>query len=536
MLSRKSKDKSLKEGVVGKYVKKETPTEIPITNIWSFEKNKGKNRRNSQTLNNKNEPVKINGQFGNNTKTIGKASGLGHVGKYTPNLSTQNLNLSQRYGRAPSPFTEATNQSMSILNLPCSSDSEYYQHSSGPNSQPSIGIGSTNNLGNTNTSNYVNIDQIDRMRYPYKSDNFTRNYSLNQNHAQSLRNNSSIGSNKSGNDQYGIQYNALRNNLSPRSQSSEGHSQMTLTASSGYNSDGSPIYENQTQIGRPESPIYSNTTSSLLSAYHNIQNNSRYGPHNSHQSVYPNLQAENSLLSYQHLGQNVALVPTKIPVYQPIRNYEAVGMTFGEHLVHSARHQMLPNVSSQQSIDEELPLPPGWGAYYTIRGRKYYIDHNAQTTHWSHPLEREGLPIGWEKIVSPQHGVYYYNYITRQSQRNHPCLTSCYVYTTSAEPPKAILPEPQPSQFSPHSALVPANPYLLEEIPEWLVVYFHADPSKDHILKFKMFSLQELECFDGMLTRLYKQELGSIVGEYEKYRRALTLELNRRAKSLQQPD
>lgn len=29
MLSRKSKDKSLKEGVVGKYVKKDTPSEIP---------------------------------------------------------------------------------------------------------------------------------------------------------------------------------------------------------------------------------------------------------------------------------------------------------------------------------------------------------------------------------------------------------------------------------------------------------------------------------------------------------------------------
>ena len=43
------------------------------------------------------------------------------------------------------------------------------------------------------------------------------------------------------------------------------------------------------------------------------------------------------------MGQNVALVPTKIPVYQPIRNYEAVGMTFGEHLVHNARHQMLPH-------------------------------------------------------------------------------------------------------------------------------------------------------------------------------------------------
>lgn len=29
MLSRKSKDKSLKEGVVGRYVKKNTPSEIP---------------------------------------------------------------------------------------------------------------------------------------------------------------------------------------------------------------------------------------------------------------------------------------------------------------------------------------------------------------------------------------------------------------------------------------------------------------------------------------------------------------------------
>lgn len=29
MLSRKSKDKSIKEGVVGKYVKKDTPSELP---------------------------------------------------------------------------------------------------------------------------------------------------------------------------------------------------------------------------------------------------------------------------------------------------------------------------------------------------------------------------------------------------------------------------------------------------------------------------------------------------------------------------
>lgn len=41
MLSRKSKDKTIKEGVVGKYVKKDTPPEIPSkfidTNIFCFD-------------------------------------------------------------------------------------------------------------------------------------------------------------------------------------------------------------------------------------------------------------------------------------------------------------------------------------------------------------------------------------------------------------------------------------------------------------------------------------------------------------------
>ena len=37
-----------------------------------------------------------------------------------------------------------------------------------------------------------------------------------------------------------------------------------------------------------------------------------------------------------------------------------------------------------------------------------------QTTHWSHPLETEGLPAGWEKVESPEFGVYYLNHITRQ--------------------------------------------------------------------------------------------------------------------------
>lgn len=39
MLSRKSKDKTIKEGVVGKYVKKETPPEIPSENLFILLKN-----------------------------------------------------------------------------------------------------------------------------------------------------------------------------------------------------------------------------------------------------------------------------------------------------------------------------------------------------------------------------------------------------------------------------------------------------------------------------------------------------------------
>nr|6BN1_B Chain B, Scaffold protein salvador [Drosophila melanogaster] len=70
---------------------------------------------------------------------------------------------------------------------------------------------------------------------------------------------------------------------------------------------------------------------------------------------------------------------------------------------------------------------------------------------------------------------------------------------------------------------------LLEEIPKWLAVYSEADSSKDHLLQFNMFSLPELEGFDSMLVRLFKQELGTIVGFYERYRRALILEKNRRA-------
>uniref|UniRef100_A0A1A9ZK54 WW domain-containing protein n=1 Tax=Glossina pallidipes TaxID=7398 RepID=A0A1A9ZK54_GLOPL len=70
--------------------------------------------------------------------------------------------------------------------------------------------------------------------------------------------------------------------------------------------------------------------------------------------------------------------------------------------------------------------------HYTLDGRKHY-DH---TTHCSHPLEPEGLPVGWRRVVSKVHGTYYGNQYTDQCQRQHPRLTS--YYTAQTEPPKAI--------------------------------------------------------------------------------------------------
>lgn len=67
----------------------------------------------------------------------------------------------------------------------------------------------------------------------------------------------------------------------------------------------------------------------------------------------------------------------------------------------------LSNSQSIRHSSEELPLPPGWSVDFTMRGRKYFVDHNTKTTHWSHPLETEGLPTGWEKVQSPTHGTYY---------------------------------------------------------------------------------------------------------------------------------
>ena len=44
-------------------------------------------------------------------------------------------------------------------------------------------------------------------------------------------------------------------------------------------------------------------------------------------------------------------------------------------------------------------LPGGWEVAYTKDSKKYYVDHNTNTTHWFHPFENEALPPGWEQGI-----------------------------------------------------------------------------------------------------------------------------------------
>ncbi|KAI3387082.1 hypothetical protein SNEBB_003514 [Seison nebaliae] len=65
-------------------------------------------------------------------------------------------------------------------------------------------------------------------------------------------------------------------------------------------------------------------------------------------------------------------------------------------------------------------LPDGWKLGWTEHGRKYFIDHNTQTTHWEHPLERVKLPMGWERVESRIFGIYYQNHSLELAQYEMP--------------------------------------------------------------------------------------------------------------------
>lgn len=163
----------------------------------------------------------------------------------------------------------------------------------------------------------------------------------------------------------------------PQYSNTVGYAQEQPSTSNNYSKDSYPIYENHSQLNsvrRSESPIYSNTQS-VVSLY------SKPGTSLMHQNLYSNIPTTSVPSAIGFLG----IQPQ--PLYSNVSNVEIIGT---------------------EKVEKDLPLPPGWTVDYTLRGRKYYIDHNTKTTHWSHPLEVEGLPTGWQRIESPQYGTYYF--------------------------------------------------------------------------------------------------------------------------------
>ncbi|CAF4184504.1 unnamed protein product [Rotaria sp. Silwood2] len=70
--------------------------------------------------------------------------------------------------------------------------------------------------------------------------------------------------------------------------------------------------------------------------------------------------------------------------------------------------------------------------------------------------------------------------------------------------------------------IVPPNPLLRRPIPSFLHVYSKASSSNDILLQWHLFSLSELESFDSMMTKLYRDENFVRVQFYENYRALLT--------------
>lgn len=395
-------------------------------------------------------------KFGN-AKVTATMGGLGHEGKYTPsskipNLAQKFVNLSLQNDQP-----NILNPTSSVLMVANNKNhmSQQLQQQSSMMSKPSnlnLASSAMNNMGshdrqhnhNNNHGNYVDIETIDQilkqqreadkaanqyriqqqlqqaqkqhLRQQYMS-NFERKYSYNQLHHKTnnpnyrngfenydnlLRNNSPIG---------GVTAVSSNVNLAAEQQPSfvrqYSTRQQLPTPKDHYH-----IYENPAQINRSESPIYSNTNPAAL--YQPYQNSN-----SSHQSLFANVANTSSNVaavssSISYLAARSQQPQPQQPLYSNVENN---GMTYGEALLHNARHgsantvqqhQQASSDSNNSAAEEELPLPPGWSVDYTLRGRKYYIDHNTKTTHWSHPLEREGLPTGWERHESAQHGTFYY--------------------------------------------------------------------------------------------------------------------------------
>lgn len=250
--------------------------------------------------------------FANGKLTTVNRSGLGHEGKYTPSASLASV---------PTSASRLGLSSMTNLSHMGYNDSQNF-------------------LNNNSHGNYVDIDQLDQMRYNgpgepnaggqqsyFPSFSFMRNYSINQKHPPASLEISSAGGGPTGG---GSAY-----KLSPTTNGSA--MALLYGVSGGGGGDESPIYENQSTINnlqRAESPIYSNTSSQSSVAIQSLNN--------LHQRSLYDYQTEQNIRNVLNLAQQQANYPAP-PVFPQLR-YTA--------------SPTQPNASSSSSQSLYSNLPP----------------------------------------------------------------------------------------------------------------------------------------------------------------------------------
>ncbi|VDI42895.1 scaffold protein salvador [Mytilus galloprovincialis] len=144
-----------------------------------------------------------------------------------------------------------------------------------------------------------------------------------------------------------------------------------------------------------------------------------------------------------------------------------------------------PDASAFKRDDElthktvEISLPRGWSYNWTFRGRKYYIDHNKKSTHWSHPLIKDSLPTNWDRIESQKHGVYYVNLLTKTAKYEHPFVQSQFQDEENQATLEHISENTQKQQLN----LVPGKAYRAHAMPYWMHAYLKDRQQCNHMVK-----------------------------------------------------
>lgn len=301
-----------------------------------------------------------------------RSGGLGHEGKYTMPTSASRLALS----------------SMTSL----------YNNDSTQNFM-------VNNINNNSHGNYVDIDQLDQMRFngsaaagelasggssaavgaPQQSyfPSFMRNYSINQKHPPASLDISP-----------GLVA-PTDKKLSPNGNPLMG-SAMTLMYGSGavggLTGDESPIYENQLTIHnlqhRAESPIYSNTSSTSSVAIQSLSN--------LHQRSLYDYQTEQNIrnvLSLQQQQQNNYPVP---PVFPQLR-YATGGGT-----ATSPTNPNGPSSSSSQSLYSNLP-PTSPNYYNNVMPNATSLMNVPLYSNVGQPQAGSGMTFGEHFVHNKRH-------------------------------------------------------------------------------------------------------------------------------------